>query len=271
MAIAVIPFMAVFGTFYFLRKKKNRRAALFCKAAATFMPVLLLVCSFSKLFPGTGIVVGNMGTAAADGNTGEMLYAYICTLAALVFYMAADVLLECKFVWGAVCFSAGHICVTAGFVLGGEVSAAGKYAEKYAEEYAGKTVGIYSYGAEIPTQTEISLLLGVCFLLSVFLAAFFLRKYIPHLKKLLVPAVLYILILSVMCSAAVVSGTVRILETGNAAGLIPIAGGVFFLVSDILLGINRLGRKRSKVRGAAVLILYYLSVYLLAVRLFAVN
>lgn len=245
MAIAVIPFMAVFGTFYFLRKKKNRRAALFCKAAATFMPVLLLVCSFSKLFPGTGIVVGNMGTAAADGNTGEMLYAYICTFAALVFYMAADVLLECKFVWGAVCFSAGHICMTAGFVLGGEVSAAGKYVEKYA--------------------------LGVCFLLSVFLAAFFLRKYIPHLKKLLVPAVLYILILSVMCSAAVVSGTVRILETGNTAGLIPIAGGVFFLVSDILLGINRLGRKRSKVRGAAVLILYYLSVYLLAVRLFAVN
>ena len=238
MAVAVIPFMAVFGTFYFLRKKKNRKAALFCKAAATFMPVLLLVGSFSDLFPGAGTAGGNTGTVA--GNAGKMLYACICTLAALVFYMTADVLLECKFVWGAVCFSAGHICMTAGFILDGEPA---------------------------PMQTEFFLLLGVCFLMSVLLAAFFLRKYIPHLKKLLVPAVLYVLILSVMCSAAVVSGVMHIRKTGNAAGLIPAAGGVFFLISDILLGINRLGRKRSKVRGAAVLILYYLSVYLLVLRL----
>ena len=49
-------------------------------------------------------------------------------------------------------------------------------------------------------------------------------------------------------------------------GLAAAAGGICFAVSDILLGRNRLGKRRSRVRGAAVLILYYLAVYLFALR-----
>ena len=69
-------------------------------------------------------------------------------------------------------------------------------------------------------------------------------------------------VLSVMASFAVAGG----LNSSETSGLIPALGGVCFVVSDILLAVNRIGRKRSKVRGAAVLILYYLSVYLLAMR-----
>lgn len=42
------------------------------------------------------------------------------TLAALAFYIAADVLLECRFVLGAVIFTAGHLCMIAGFLTGGD-------------------------------------------------------------------------------------------------------------------------------------------------------
>lgn len=219
MAAAVIPFMALLGTVYFLKKKTHKKAALFCKAAATFLPALMLAAGYSEISGGSGTEEGDF-----------LLFSFGWTLAAIVFYMAADVLLECRFVWGAVCFSFGHICMAAGFV---------------------------------PETVPVPWILPVfLFLLFVFLAAFSLRKYIPHLKKLLVPAVLYILILCVMCAWAVSSGIMR----GKAEGLIPAAGGVCFLVSDILLGINRLGKVRSRARGAAVLILYYLSVYLFAVR-----
>ena len=45
------------------------------------------------------------------------------------------------------------------------------------------------------------------------------------------------------------------------------AGGLCFAVSDVLLGRNRLGKHRSKLCSALVLILYYAAVYLFAMRL----
>ena len=228
MAVAVIPFMAVFGTFYFLRKKKNRKAALFCKAAATCMPLLLLIRNCPGILWET-----------ADG--GRISLSFMATLGALVFYMAADVLLECRFVWGAVCFGTGHILMAAGILLGGELA----------------------YGSSRPGDVLPGLAgTAACFVLSLALAWIFLKKYFFRLGKLAVPAVLYVAVLSLMCAFAVTAGAVR----GWPDGIPAAAGGICFLISDILLGINRLGRKRSRARGAAVLILYYLSVYFMALR-----
>ncbi len=216
--------MAVFGTLYVFLKKKDKPKALFFKAAATATPTFLLL------------------RHTVEQPSGAALW----TLAGLIFYMAADVLLECRFVRGAACFSAGHICVAAGFLLSARgILETGAYMERTVPE------GI-SFAAVI---------------LVVFAAAAYtvLHPYFPHLKKkrLLVPAVLYILILSLMASLAVAYGLLQGGREGSAAVL----GAVCFVASDILLGKNRLGRKRSAVRGMLVLILYYLSVYLLAMRI----
>lgn len=211
--------MALFGTVYFQNKKTHKIPALVCKAAATSIPAWLLI--LQPLCPDVPAVV------------------YGWTYAAILCYMAADILLECRFTIGAAVFAGGHICMTAGF-LQEMISFAGEGGD----EPAGR---LFLYGA--------------CFFVLFMTAAYMaLRRYILHLKKKVYLAAAYVALLSMMASCASVSGV----QNGS---LLPVAGGVSFVMSDILLGINRLGKKRSKVRGAAVLILYYLSVYLLARRL----
>lgn len=200
--------MWLLGSYYFLRKKTDRKKALFCKAAATSLPGLLMIWA-----------VFNDWTTRPD----------VWILAAIFLYMAADVLLECKFVWGAVCFSVGHICMTAVFLSG---------------NFNVKVIS----GAAVP------------FCLFTTAAHFALRKYIPYLKnkKLYLPAVVYVVLLSIMVSFAVLTGILA----GGIGGVSSAAGGISFLVSDILLGQNRLGKRRSRLKGALVLILYYLAVFL---------
>ena len=81
--------MAVLGTYYFCRKKTDQRKALFCKAAATSIPGILLAVS---------MIEGNVQNVSAGGNGTGFSAAAGVTLAAIVFYMAADVLLECRFI-----------------------------------------------------------------------------------------------------------------------------------------------------------------------------
>ena len=202
--------MAVLGTYYFCRKKTDRKKALFCKAAATSVPGILLAVSM--------------------------------TLAAIVFYMAADVLLECRFILGAVCFSIGHVWMTAGFFLSREAA-------------------LYS---DCHIDTEFLLSASGAFIVFVAAAVAALHRYFHQLKqkKLFYPMLGYIAVLGIMASLATASG----IRTGGAPGAAAAAGGICFAVSDILLGRNRLGKRRSRVRGAAVLILYYLAVYLFALR-----
>lgn len=216
MTAAAAVCTVVLGTFYIRLKKREKTKALACKALATFMPALLLLRAVPSV---------------EQGAIPVSLFSW--TLAALVFYIAADVLLECRFVLGAVIFSAGHLCMIIGFLTGGEVS--------------GGLAGI--------------ILLTAFFVVA---ACFAVRRHIPHLKgkRLLLPAIAYVAVLSVMASLGVIAG----LQTGNCIGMFSALGGVAFVVSDILLGMNRLGRKRSRARGAAVLILYYLAVYLLSMR-----
>ena len=75
--------MAVLGTYYFCRKKTDRKKALFCKAAATSVPGILLAVS---------MIEGNVQNVSAGGNGTGFTVAAGATLAAIVFYMAADVL-----------------------------------------------------------------------------------------------------------------------------------------------------------------------------------
>ena len=203
---------AVLGTYYFKRKKTDRTKALACKAAATAMP-------------GAVRVLQAVRGAEPDLQTG-------LTLAAVVFYLAADVLLECRFVLGAVSFGIGHVCMTAGLLSGGSDS--GFFAA------AAAAFWVYMAGAYLG-----------------------LRTYFAHLmaKKLLFPAAAYVALLSLMAACALAAG----LREGGIRGAALAAGGVCFVVSDLLLGQNRLGRRRSRKKGAAVLVLYYLAVWLLVV------
>ncbi len=231
-----IVLMAVLGTYYFRNKKRHRKTALFCKALATSVSGLLLL---GYLYGArTGESAGGVLSGWADGVILEAAFAG--TLAAIVFYMAADVLLECRFIWGAVCFGIGHICMAAGFLLSGE-------SVLHPEKNGGYTVDIGLF----------------CLALAVFAALMAsacaaLHRYFHSLKKkkLFYPLLAYVLILSLMAALAVMAG-----------GLIPAAGGLCFAVSDVLLGRNRLGKRRSAVCGAFVLILYYAAVYLFAMRL----
>ena len=228
--------MAAFGTYYFRNKKRNRKQALLCKALATAVPGILLLGYLYGTC--TGESAGSIVSGWADGVTSRAAFAG--TLAAIVFYMAADVLLECRFVWGAVSFGVGHICMAAGFLLSGE------------------TVLVWKKSGGCSVDAGLlGLTLAVC---AVFVAAACaaLHRYFHSLKKkkLLYPLLAYVLVLSMMAALAVTAG-----------GIVPAAGGLCFAVSDVLLGRNRLGKHRSKMRGALVLILYYAAVYLLAMRL----
>lgn len=231
-----VVLMAVLGTYYFRNKKRHRKTALFCKALATSVSGLLLL---GYLYGArTGESAGAVLSGWADGVILEAAFAG--TLAAIVFYMAADVLLECRFIWGAVCFGIGHICMAAGFLLSGE-------SVLHPEKNGGYTVDTGLF----------------CLALAVFAALMAsacaaLHRYFHSLKKkkLFYPLLAYVLILSLMAALAVTAG-----------GLIPAAGGLCFAVSDVLLGRNRLGKRRSAVCGAFVLILYYAAVYLFAMRL----
>ena len=205
--------MAVLGTYYFCRKKTDRKKALFCKAeaAATSVPGILLAVS---------MIEGNVQNVSAGGNGTGFTVAAGATLAAIVFYMAADVLLECRFILGAVCFSIGHVWMTAGFFLSREAA-------------------LYS---DCHIDTEFLLSASGAFIVFVAAAVAALHRYFHQLKQK------------------------KLFYTGGAPGAAAAAGGICFAVSDILLGRNRLGKRRSRVRGAAVLILYYLAVYLFALR-----
>ena len=270
--------MAAFGTYYFQNKKRNRKRALLCKALATAVPGILLALSLCGILNGgseSGGISGWTGGGAVSGWAAgvDLQAAFAGTLAAIVFYMAADVLLECRFIWGAVCFGIGHICMAAGFLLSGE-----------SVLHPGENGGYVVDGGLL------GLALALCALFAAAACAA-LHRYFHSLrkKKLLYPLLVYVLVLSMMAALAVTAG-VRIFyldcygdfggmsAAGDpvpaaggaffaARGLAAAAGGLCFAVSDVLLGRNRLGKRRSTVCGALVLILYYAAVYLFAMRL----
>ena len=255
MTAAAAVCTVILGTLYVRLKKKDKPKALTCKALATLMPTLLLL----RAIPSVG-----------KGEISALLFGW--TFAALAFYIAADVLLECRFVLGALTFSAGHLCMIFGFLTGGELS--GRFSGTHGLADGNAPGGIpeaaiaVTAAASDPGLAEWA---GCILLAAAFAGAacFAVRRHIPHLKgkRLLLPAIAYVVILSVMASLGVTAG----LRAENYAGLFPALGGIAFVVSDILLGLNRLGRKRSQARGAAVLSRNYLAVYRLSMRVWVVT
>lgn len=145
--------------------------------------------------------------------------------AGTICYMAADVLLEIWFLTGVAFFGAGHICITAGLVKQG-------VAFRY---------------------------MAICFLLLIGMMFLVLGKYMKKLGSLLVPGLLYAALLCLMAATAVSSG----IQAHNISGILLGTGGIFFVVSDTILGWSHLSGKRKQRYSAILLILYYLAVYLL--------
>ena len=92
-------------------------------------------------------------------------------------------------------------------------------------------------------DTEFLLSASGAFIVFVAAAVAALHRYFHQLKqkKLFYPMLGYIAVLGIMASLATASG----IRTGGAPGAAAAAGGICFAVSDILLGRNRLGKRRS--------------------------
>ena len=147
-------------------------------------------------------------------------------VAGLILCMAADVCLEIWFVAGVIVFGAAHLCFIAAIL---------------------PQITVHWY-----TWLLILALYG-CFFVSF-------RTYLPHLGKLLVPAVIYPLLLCAM-AAFFVTGAI---ENPGVTAYTSMAGGICFVISDYILAKRTLEAKQERWYGAAVLILYYMAVYLIA-------
>lgn len=204
MLAAAAVLMAGFGLIYFFWKESGSRKPLVFKALATFMPVLLALYR----------------AAVTEEVSAWWIFAGV------VFYMAADVLLEIWFLTGVVSFGIGHICVITGFLYMGAAS-------------------WYVAGCFV-------ILYGMMFVAV--------RRYLKDLENLLVPGLAYAALLCVMAAMAVSLGIQHFALPAVLTGI----GGVCFVVSDTILGWSHLSGKRRRAYSAVLLVLYYLAVYLLA-------
>lgn len=151
--------------------------------------------------------------------------------AGIVCYMAADVLLEIWFLAGVASFGAGHICLITGILLDGR----------------GWRSAVISF----------VILYGFMFLI--------LRPHLDRLeRRLLVPGFVYAALLCIMAAMMASWG----IHAGSIQGIIGGAGGIFFVISDTILGWSHLSGKRTRWHSAVLLTLYYLAVYFLAVSLY---
>lgn len=196
--------MAVFGTIYGSLKGKKGKKELVFKALATSMSVILAL-------------------EAAWGA--DSLHRWMIA-AGLVFCMAADVLLELKFLCGVVTFGFAHICLLLALI---QVSEVRWYTILL-------TAGMY----------------------LVFLAAF--AKCLPSLGGLKLPAVVYPALLCGMAALAVTYG----IQNQSFHAFTLAAGGICFVVSDFILARRYLMEKKERWYGIAVLLFYYSAVYLIA-------
>ena len=153
------------------------------------------------------------------------------TFAGIVCYMAADVLLEIWFLAGVASFGAGHICLITGILLDGR----------------GWRSAVISF----------VILYGFMFLI--------LRPHLDRLeRRLLVPGFVYAALLCIMAAMMASWG----IHAGSIQGIIGGAGGIFFVISDTILGWSHLSGKRTRWHSAVLLTLYDLAVYFLAVSLY---
>lgn len=196
--------MAVSGAIYGRWKGKKGNKELVFKALATSMAVILAL--------------------EAAWNT-DSPHRWLIT-AGLVLCMAADVLLELKFLCGVVAFGCAHICFLWALLRSSEI-------RLYT---VAMTAAMY----------------------LIFLAAF--AKCLPQLGALKVPAVIYPALLCGMAALAVTYG----IQNQSFHAVTMAAGGICFVVSDFILARRYLMEKKERWYGIAVLVFYYSAVYLIA-------
>ena len=204
MLIAAAVLMVLFGSSYFFWKEGGSRKPLIFKAVATLMAVLLAFYH------------------AVNSEAADLWWLFF----GILFYMAADVLLEIWFLSGVTAFGIGHICVI---------------------------VSLLGTGAAAWNTVLIFLILyGGMFLVV--------RKYLKDLGKLLLPGFFYAALLCLMAALAISRG----IKVQNLASVLTGIGGICFVVSDTILGWSHLSGNRRRGYSALLLILYYTAVYLLA-------
>lgn len=149
---------------------------------------------------------------------------------ALLLCMAADVLLEIRFLTGVAAFGAAHVCLILSFLEDFQL-------------FAGPVLlWILLYGG---------MFLGF-------------RRFLKQLGKLTVPGFIYAALLCAVCALSICRFlTLGTLSSGSAA-----LGGICFFASDNILAYCTLSGSRSKRNSAILLTLYYSAVYFLAVSLY---
>ena len=144
----------------------------------------------------------------------------------LLFCMAADVLLEIRFRMGMIVFGAGHLSFIAAYWSRCTLSWLTIFV------FAGIYAGIF-----------------VMF-----------RKELSNLGDLKNAAFVYMALLGMMVSLAATS----VWEVGLPWTRCTLAGGVCFLVSDVMIAWRTVKKKSSIGYDATLLVLYYAAVYLIA-------
>lgn len=147
---------------------------------------------------------------------------WLCA-AALFLFAIADALLEYNWVWGGTFFALGHFCMI-----------------------------IWSLSKYTVSVTH----LICCFVLLVALAFLFWHFRSGVNRKMMIPAMLYGTILSVMAGCCIAGGLSP--EAFNSSGWLMTAGGGLFFISDCLILIRTAeGAKAPSWLDTAVMITYY--------------
>lgn len=150
--------------------------------------------------------------------------------AGLLCCVLADVFLELEFLWGVIVFGIAHLCFITGIY---------------------KLEGI-----------RIGSVLGMLGIYAVLFLIF--RKGLPKLGKLRIPILIYAVVLSFMVSMAV---SAAIIIPGISRIFLAV-GACAFLVSDSLIAVRTIEKKKSVLLGAVLLGLYYGAVYMLAMSVY---
>lgn len=187
--------------------------------------------TFKALATAMAVLIGLQGAVENQSmhpsgeSTEIILYGWLIA-AGLVLCMAADVFLEIRFRTGMLVFGAGHLCFIGAYVC----------------------------------RCTPTLLTAVIFLLLYAGVFCLFRKDIPGLGELKNAAFIYMALLGAMVSLAATAAW----ETNALWSRCILAGGLCFLVSDVMIARRTVKKIRQLKYDAVLLLLYYGAVYLIA-------
>ena len=159
---------------------------------------------------------------------------YVLLAAALVFCALGDIGMETKFLAGVLFFLIAHLFFTTNFLW---------HSILLGFSLLPLLAFVISY---------------VIMIFVIILAVRFLDSSEPRLGPLKMPLIVYVLILSLTLSCSLVLW----LTTGNSWGFVPFIGAIFFVISDLLIGVKRFHRHFNKAEFV-IFSTYYFAIFLL--------